>query len=111
MTEPSPELARRERVARQAIDTEFDMEDEESSAALFVSFHLEEIEGAYWQQHFGSARPDPASVLAGLVLREHWGGEDAMENLDFTLPDGVTDYVIGVHFDAGGTVDAISMES
>jgi hypothetical protein len=50
-------------------------------------------------------------VLDLLVLREHWGEDDEYEFLDFTLPGGVTSYVISVHFDEQGKVDDISMES
>ena len=111
MTNPADELARRESAARQAIKTDFDMENEDSAVAMFVAFHLEELDGGYWQQHMGTARPDPSAVPDVLVLREHWGEEDEMEFLDFTLPGGVTDYVVSVHFDAAGKVADISMES
>ena len=111
MTKPADELARRESAARQAIQTDFDMENEDSAVAMFVAFHLEELEGRYWQQHMGTARPDPSAVPDILVLREHWGEEDDMEFFDFALPGGVSDYVISVHFDHSGKVDDISMES
>lgn len=111
MTDQSAELTRREQAARQAIKTGFDMEDEESGVAMFVAFHLEELGSDYWQQHMGTPRPDPSAVLDSLVLREHWGEEDAMEYLDFTLPGEVSDYVISVRFDAKGKVADISMES
>jgi hypothetical protein len=34
-----------------------------------------------------------------------------METFDFTLPDGVTNYIISVKFDEAGEVSEISMES
>jgi hypothetical protein len=105
------ELARREAAARQAIKTGFDMEDEESGVAMFVAFHLEELEPGYWEPHTGTQRPDPSAVLDILVLREHWGEKDDLEIFDFTLPGDVTNYVISVRFDAKGKVDEISMES
>jgi len=111
MTDHADELARRESAARQAIKNGFDMEDEESGVAMFVGFHLEELEPGYWQEHMGLARPDPAAVLDLLALREHWGEKDDLEYFDFTLPGGVTDYVISVHFDGKGKVREISMES
>jgi hypothetical protein len=111
MSKPADELARRESAARQAIKTDFDMENEDSAVAMFVAFHLEELDGGYWQQHMGTARPDPSAVPGILVLREHWGEEDEMEFFDFTLPGDVSNYVISVHFDAKGKVDDISMES
>jgi hypothetical protein len=111
MTKQATELARRENAARQAIKNGFDMEDEDSGVAMFVAFHLEELEPDYWQAQAGTPRPDPSAVLDLLMLREHWGEDDEYEFLDFTLPGGVTSYVISVHFDEQGKVDDISMES
>ena len=111
MSTPAHEPARRESAARQAIKADFDMENEDSAVALFVAFHLEELDGAYWQQHMDTARPDPSAVSDILVLREHWGEDDDMEFFDFALPGEVSDYVISVHFDQAGKVDDISMES
>ncbi len=111
MTHPTDEAARREQAARQAIKHGFDMEDEDSGAAMFVAFHLEELEPAYWQEQAGTPRPDPSAVLDLLVLDTHWGGKDEMEFFDFTLPGKVTAYVVSVRFDLTGKVDEISMES
>jgi hypothetical protein len=111
MTHPPDEAARREQAARQAIKNGFDMEDEDSGAAMFVAFHLEELEPAYWQAQAGTPRPAPSAVLDLLVLRGHWGERDELEYFDFSLPGGVTDYVISVRFDQAGKVDEISMES
>ena len=111
MTDQANELTRRETAARQAIKNGFDMEDEESGVAMFVAFHLEELESDYWQAHAGTPRPDPSAVLDILVLREHWGEKNELEIFDFTLPGDVTNYVISVHFDDKGKVDEISMES
>jgi hypothetical protein len=111
MTDPTSELARRENAARQAIKTGFDMEDEDSGVAMFVAFHLEELEPGYWQERMGTTRPNPSSVLDILELRAHWGEDDEMEYFDFTLPGKVTDYVISVHFDKAGKIEEISMES
>jgi hypothetical protein len=111
MTDQAAELARRENAARQAIKNGFDMEDEESGVAMFVAFHLEELDPAYWQEWMETARPDPSAVLDILELHAHWGGDDEMEYFDFTLPGKVTDYVISVRFDDAGKVEEISMES
>jgi hypothetical protein len=111
MTDQATEPTRREQAARQAIKNGFDMEDEESGVAMFVAFHLEELEPAYWQAHAGTPRPAPDAVLDVLVLREHWGEKDDLEHFDFTLPGDVTNYVISVRFDAKGKVAEISMES
>jgi hypothetical protein len=111
MTDQAAELTRRENAARQAIKNGFDMEDEESGAAMFVAFHLEELDASYWQKHLNTARPAPSAMLDILELRAHWGEDDEMEFFDFTLPGQVTDYVISVRFDDKGKVDDISMES
>jgi hypothetical protein len=111
MTEHADELARREQAARLAIKNGFDMEDEDSGVAMFVAFHLEELDAAYWQEWTDSARPAPADVLDILELRAQWGDKDEMEYFDFTLPGKVTDYVISVHFDDAGKIQEISMES
>jgi hypothetical protein len=111
MTHPTDEAVRREHAARQAIKNGFDMEDEDSGAAMFVAFHLEELEPAYWEAQAGTLRPAPSAVLDLLVLDKHWGGKDEMEFFDFTLPGAVTGYVVSVRFDEVGKVDEISMES
>ena len=111
MLDHATETARREHAARQAIEQGFDMEDEDSGVAMFVAFHLEELDAAWWQQHLGTARPAPSAVLDALVLREHWGGADELDHFDFTLPGDATDYVIGVRFDGAGKVAEVSMES
>lgn len=111
MTHPTDEAARRQQAARQAITNGFDMEDEDSGSAMFVAFHLEELEPAYWQAQLGTPRPDPSRVLDILTLRGHWGGKDEMEFFDFTLPGEVTDYVISVRFDEAGKIADMSMES
>ena len=111
MTDHSTQAAEREQAARHAIKNGFDMDDEDSGVAMFVAFHLEELDAAYWQQHLGTARPMPDAVLDALVLRERWGGAGDLEHFDFTLPGDITDYVIGVRFDAAGKVAEVSMES
>ncbi len=84
----------------------------EFSVDLFVSHHLEALDSKYWQEHTGIPRPTPVQVLGILELRSHWGEEgDGSDVFDFTLPGGVTDYVISVRFDDDGTVEDISMES
>lgn len=105
------EIARREVAAREHISAVYGTPDDEFDATLFVSHHLDEIDAAYWTKHFATSEPEPRQVLKSLVLRSHWGGDDEIENFDFTLPDGVTDYVICVAFNESGDVADISMES
>lgn len=107
------EILRRETTARAAIKQSLETGEDESGADLFVSHHLEELEGGYWQKHLGTSRPEPIRVLDILELRSHWGDDDdnGLDVFDFTLPDDVTDYVISVRFDETGEVEEISMES
>ena len=105
------EIKRRETAARAAIKKAFDPSDEESEVAMFISHHLEELDSAYWQKHFSTAKPDAQRILDALVLQSHWGGDDELETFDFTLPDDATNYLISVSFDEDGDVSGISMES
>jgi hypothetical protein len=107
------EVVRREKLAIAAIKRKMGAEDGESAVNLFVSHHLDELGGEYWQKHLGTASPDALQILDILKLRSHWGGEDnnGIKNFDFTLPDDVTDYAICVSFDRAGEVDEVSMES
>ncbi len=107
------EIERREQAALSAIRRAFGTEEDEFGATLFVSHHLSEIEGSYWQKHLGTDNPEPARVLDLLTLQSHWGDEDddGIDNFDFTLPDDVTNYVISVRFDESRQVEEISMES
>ena len=105
------EIKKRELTARAAIKREFDVDTEEVTARLFVSHHLTELDSSYWSQHFSAKSPSPSLILAGLVLRSHWGGNDEVEIFDFTLPGEVTDYVLSVKFDEAGNIEEVSMES
>jgi len=107
------EASRRATTACAAIKQSLGTDEDESGADLFVSHHLAELEGEYWQKHLGTSRPEPIRVLDILELRSHWGDDDdnGLDVFDFTLPDDVTDYVISVRFDETGEVEDISMES
>lgn len=107
------EIERRQKAALAAIKRAFGTEEEdEYGATLFVTHHLNEIEESYWQKRLGTANPAPSRVLEILELRSHWGEEeDGIDTFDFTLPGGVTDYVISVRFDETGSVEEITMES
>jgi hypothetical protein len=107
MSAPETERARLALVAiQQAYGSEFGKD----SIDLFVEHHIDELPGSYWQQHLGRSTPEPAAVIGLLQLRSSWGESD-IENFDFSLPGDVTDYVVTVHFDNDGKIDAISMES
>jgi hypothetical protein len=107
------EVLRREATARAAIKQSFGLGEVESDAGLFAVHHLEELDGEYWQKHLGTSSPEPIRILDILELRSHWGDDDdnGLDIFDFTLPDGVTDYVISVRFDETGEVEEILMES
>ena len=96
-----------------AIKQAFGTAADEHGATLFVSHHLEELGDDYWQKHCGTDRPAPGQVLNILTLRSHWGDDDddGIDTFDFSLPDGVTNYVISVSFDDNGDVAEITMES
>lgn len=82
----------------------------EYSVDLFVSHHLEELPGTYWVALLGTESPGPEEVLSRLEFLESWGDSE-LEYFDFSLPGGVTDYRICVHFSEAGVIDGISMES
>ena len=105
------EIKRREVAARAAIKNALEPADGESEVALFISHHLEELEPAYWKQHFATEAPGTQRILDSLVLQSHWGGDDEIETFDFTLPADATNYLISVSFDHAGHVSNVAMES
>ncbi|SFJ00607.1 DUF2004 domain-containing protein [Planctomicrobium piriforme] len=111
MSSNPTEIQRRESVARAAIKNAFGKPEAEWSVTLFVTHHLGELDSSYWIKHLSTGTPEQHRVLELLELRSHWGGDDEIENFDFTLPDEITNYVISVNFDEEGNVSEISMES
>jgi hypothetical protein len=105
------DIKKREAAARVAIRRAFDTADDESGVPLFISHHLEEIDAAYWKQHYSTETPEPQRILESLVLQSHWGGDDEIETFDFTLPEDATNYLISVSFDGYGDVSGVTMES
>ena len=106
------EIERRVKTAFTAIRESFADGDDEFGVPLFVSHHLKELEGSYWESHLQSSSPEPSKVLDILVVSPDWSPEeDGIDDIDFTLPDGVTNYVICVSFNEDGEVEDISMES
>ncbi|MEM9403485.1 MAG: DUF2004 domain-containing protein [Pseudomonadota bacterium] len=106
----SEELLKREASARAHIDATYGTVDNESGASLFVSHHLDELDSTYWHEHTGSGEPDAHQVLRMLVLLRD-PEEEAIDFLDFTLPGGVSDYVLSVEFNETGDVIGVSIES
>ncbi len=107
------EIERRTAAAMAAIKLTMDDEEDESGVRLFISHHLKELDAVYWKKHAGSPQPSPKKVLDLLELRSHWGYDDenGIDSFDFTLPSGVTDYLISVRFDEDGKIQHIAMES
>ncbi|MEJ2620012.1 MAG: DUF2004 domain-containing protein [Candidatus Thiodiazotropha sp.] len=107
------EIEKRKVLALSAIKKAYGTEADEYGATLFVSHHLEEIEEGYWKKHLGTTQPEPRSVLDMLIFQSHWGDEedDGIDTFDFTLPEGITNYVISVRFNDVGEIEEISMES
>jgi hypothetical protein len=118
MTADQDEIARREKIALDAIKRSLGTDAGEFGATLFASHHLAEIDESYWQEHLRTAKPNPAQVLGILCLRSHWGEDDddgidmdGIDTFDFCLPGDVSNYVLSVRFDEEGEVEDISMES
>ncbi|ARM84618.1 MULTISPECIES: DUF2004 domain-containing protein [Marinobacter] len=80
----------------------------EYSIDEFVSHHIDELPGTYWEKHLSTEIPSSEQVIGLLVLRSKWENEEVY---DFTLPDDVTDYVVSVSFDEDGKIEDIEMES
>lgn len=116
MPAESDQIARREAAARQHIGAVYGTPGDEFDVTLFVSHHLDDIDASYWIKRTGTATPEPRQVLDLLELGPPWDEDDddeeeEREGLDFTLPGGVTNYVICVEFDKTGNVANVSMES
>ncbi|MGV3530775.1 MAG: hypothetical protein ACO1QR_00285 [Chthoniobacteraceae bacterium] len=95
-----------------AIRSEYGKKGDEYGATLFVSHHLKELEESYWEQRVQKSSPEPADVLDLLIRSPYWNAEeDGIDQIDFTLPDDVTNYVLCVEFDPAGKVEQIVMES
>lgn len=104
-------LDQREEIARQAIIAGYGTEAGEYGPTLFAQHHLQEVDNDTWMSIFGIEKPEPTHILQGLVLVGSWssGATDDLDMLDFSLPDGATQYVLSVRFEAG-EVAQISME-
>ena len=111
MSTAPDEITKRESVARTAIKADFNTDGAEFGTALFVSHHLKEVKSGYWTKHLSTDLPDPRQVLDLLDLQSHWGGDEEIDIFDFTLPEQVTNYVLGVRFDGMGQVVEVAMES
>jgi len=109
------EIAKLEAVARAHIRAVYGTPGDEYGVTLFVSHHLNEIEASYWLGHVGAVTPEPHQILDLLELKPVEDEVDEEDDeaiiLDFTLPGGVTNYLISVEFDEAGNVAGVAMES
>lgn len=107
------EFEKRKKLALLAIRRKLDTDEDDSEVHLFVSHHLEEVAGEYWQEVLGTEQPTSEQVLGIITYRENCNYDDEfdLETFDFTLPDDVTDYVICVSFNVAGEICDIEMES
>ena len=103
------ELSQRETAARKHLASVYGEPGQEHSVTLFVSHHLAEIGADYWMKHTGIPDPDPGQVLGVLELR-YDPEEEGIDILDFTLPDGATNYVLSIEFDDLGNIVGVAME-
>ena len=117
MPADSAAISKREGAARAHLDAIYGTPEDELGATLFVAHHLGELDASYWMKHTGTSEPDPRQVLRMLELRidpeeeELDEEEERLDILDFTLPDGVTNYVICVEFDDTGNIVRVALES
>lgn len=102
--------AQRQAQALAAIQQAVGTEAGEDGVDLFADHHRDELPPSYWQQHLGDVAPTSAAIIGLLEFKSAWG-ENENEYFDFTLPGDVTNYVVSVHFDEAGEIDAIAMES
>lgn len=93
-----------------AIKKSYGTEEQEYGVTLFVNHHLEELDKDYWKNLTGTEKPTHQQVLEQLVMINKWESEGEI-TYDYSLPGGVTQYVISVHFDRHGHIQEISMES
>lgn len=110
MTDQQPR-ERLEAEARKHMMAAYGTPGNELGITLFVSHHLEEVEAPYWIEQLGTSKPEPRQVLELLELCPRDDEEEEAENRDFTLPDGTSNYMICVEFDAAGRPARIDMES
>ena len=103
---------KREAVARAKLLELLGSEEGEFGSTLFVSHHKEELGSEYWKGEFGEVDPKPEEIIEGLVLVGSWDSEDGgnIDTYDFSLPGGVSNYLLSVRF-AGDEISDVSMKS
>ena len=106
------DLKRSEDTAREMIKSLYGTPEGEDGPTLFVSHHLEELDAAYWVREFGTSTPEASTILNGLVLVNAWSSQEDgnIDVFDFSLPNGVSDYLLSVRFE-DGKVTEVEMES
>ncbi|MDH5182832.1 MAG: DUF2004 domain-containing protein [Gammaproteobacteria bacterium] len=109
MTLSKEDLERYEKNAISAINDAYGTEEGETSVTQFVTYHMEEIDDDFWQDHLGTSKPEPGKMLEILELVSQWSDGDA-EVFEFSLPDKGTPFVISVQFDNEGHLVDIAMD-
>jgi hypothetical protein len=105
-----------ESAARKAIEADF-ASDPDSSSALYLSHHAEELSAEEQLKYFGSKDASTLNVqhlLRSLHLQRiglYPDSEDHVAVFDFSLDPGATQYILAVEFEASGEVVGVSMES
>lgn len=86
--------------------------DEGNSIVLFASHHIDELDAESLISATGHAKPDQGTLLSKLILLDSWEDEDTGAiNMDYTLPNDVTTYMLCVKYDKAGELLGIEMES
>lgn len=106
------DLKQKEALARKEIAARYGQPEGEYGPTLFVSHHLEEVDAEYWVDVYDTEMPEPTQIFDTLILKDAWSFNDdgVIDVLDFSLPNGITDYVLSVRF-AGMEIIGIDMES
>ncbi len=95
---------------REALIAALGTPEGQDSVDLFVQHHLDELDPAWWQAQLGTGVPDARSML-GLLEREMLSDDGTGFQVDYCLPDDISDYRLVVAFDRNGAVTGIAMES
>ena len=108
MTSLDPKIS----IAQKEIEKRFGSPDGEMSVNLFVSHYKEELRADEWKALLGETNPTDKDILKCIVFKDSWDseGDGNVDTYDFSLPNGLTQYVVSLRFDAD-TIISVDMES
>jgi len=89
-------------------------DEHEEQVQVYVEHHMEEIGEEVWSDLLEGDGPVTAErVRAQVRLRRIWGrvGTEVSLNLDYGLPESVTDYVLSIAVGSDGAIEDVVMES